>query len=207
MDQSGGNLSKISDKTPNISHRFHDKWGAKYNGTGARQLSASLSKSVLSNLYAYSFTKAPSYFWAVSVDLRNVLCQLCPRFKTRWIIQFSFSIFAIIHHRDTRKHPDHGSWLTSQCLVPHPSHPLESWQSQSSRMSGWCDLCIEILESRYFLVEYLHAWVKLSWQKCGQCFEKGKEKGELSRKIIEKVTNDPSQIVQMTFISVCLREF
>ena len=151
---------------------------------------------------AYSFTKAPSYFWALSVDLRNVLCQLCPRFKTRWIIQFSFSIFAIIHHRDTRKHPDHGSWLTSQCLVPHPSHPLESWQSQSSRMSGWCDLCIEILESRYFLVEYLRAWVKLSWQKCGQCFEKGKEKGELSRKIIEKVTNDPFEIVRMTFISV-----
>ena len=201
MDQSGGNLSKISDKTPNISHRFHDKWGAKYNGTGARQLSASLSKSVLSNLYAYSFTKAPSYFWAVSVDLRNVLCQLCPRFKTRWIIQFSFSIFAIIHHRDTRKHPDHGSWLTSQCLVPHPSHPLESWQSQSSRMSGWCDLCIELwilcvgISSCFSEAFETKMWAML-WERAGE-----------RRRIIEKVTNDPSQIVQMTFISVCLREF
>ena len=56
--------------------------------------------------------------------------------------------------------------------------------------------------------EYLHALVKLSRQKCEQCFEKEEGKGEeLSRKIIEKVTNDPSQIVQMTFISVCLREF
>ena len=65
-----------------------------------------MSKSSLSVwvFSLYSFTKAPSYFWVLSVDLRNVFCQLCPRFKTRWIIQFSFSIFAIIYHRDTRKH-------------------------------------------------------------------------------------------------------
>ena len=97
----------------------------------------------------YSFTKAPSYFWVLSVDLRNVLCQLCPRFKTRWIIHtiFIFNICNNLSSRHeetltiTRVPPDCPDVLnvTYQCLSP-----VSSWQSQSSRMSGWCDLCIEL---------------------------------------------------------------
>ena len=155
-----------------------------------------MSKSSLSVwvFSVYSFTKAPSYFWVLSVDLRNVFCQLCPRFKTRWIIQFSFSIFAIIYHRDTRKHwqlpwlPD----VTCQCLGSHPLLTISIFQNV--RMIRFMHrnlgrLCVEISSclSEAFMTKM---WAML-WED--------EEKGELSRKIIEKVTNDPSQIVQMTF--------
>ena len=83
------------------------------------------------------------------MDLRNVLCQLCPRFKTRWIIHtiFIFNICNNLSSRHeetltiTRVPPDCPDVLnvTYQCLSP-----VSSWQSQSSRMSGWCDLCIEL---------------------------------------------------------------
>ena len=75
----------------------------------------------------YSFTKAPSYFWVLSVDLRNVLCQLCPRFKTRWIIHTIF-IFNICNNLSSRHEetltitrvPDCLNVLnvTYQCLRP-----------------------------------------------------------------------------------------
>ena len=81
----------------------------------------------------YSFTKyfnilkAPSYFWVLSVDLRNVLCQLCPRFKTRWIIHTIF-IFNICNNLSSRHEetltitrvPDCPDVLnvTYQCLRP-----------------------------------------------------------------------------------------
>ena len=187
--------------------------GAKYTPVplgSVHHYESSLCRLV-SVFSVYSFTKAPSYFWVLSVDLRNVLCQLCPRFKTRWIIH---TIFNICNNLSSRHEETLTITRVPDCLMSWMSHinvwaHVSSWQSQSSRMSGWCDLCIDILDdSGYFVSEYLHALVKLSRQICEQCFEKEEEKGEeLSRKIIEKVTNDPSQIVQMTFISVCLREF
>ena len=68
--------------------------GAKYTPVplgSVHHYESSLCRLV-SVFSVYPFTKAPSYFWVLSVDLRNVLCQLCPRFKTRWIIHTIFNI-------------------------------------------------------------------------------------------------------------------
>lgn len=81
-------------------------------------------------------------------------------------------------------------------ILPWQSQSLENVRMMRFMHRNLGRLCVGISSclSEAFMTKM---WAML-WED--------EEKGELSRKIIEKVTNDPSQIVQMTFIFV-LREF
>ena len=172
--------------TLNISHRFHDKWAAKY-------ICTPVARHQTSTVHHYPGPSPRRSILRVFIH-KSPFILLSP---IGWSPQCILSIMPTIHdtlnntififnicnnlssrHRDTRKHCQLPASRSGAMIDKSMSGLPSSWQSPSSRMSGWCHLCIEIWDLKIFSVkEYISSclseafmtkmWTML-WEKRGE---------------------------------------